>query len=392
MTGLGKPHPSRPWRVAVQSGRANQVRQPGKTCKVGRSSQVWPGQANHGADETNTAGSRISGPAGNLYPIRKPEMSGDCPGPIPNFIARPVVTRTRQETREVCEALAGSISDIEKHHLLLEDKAASGLHVAFGIDAIDRALDPRTRRGIAASGLHEVRVAVGLDAASGAGFALCLGILLAKGIRAASAQNRISDDSQPEKIAPIFWISDDFTRREYGSFYDPGLAIFGLAPQDLVRIHPKSHEETLWAAGEIAATRGAASLCLIEISGHPKQMDLTATRRLMLRAGASGTPVILLRQSGEEEASAATTRWHVKPAISQNVDLEKTPKLIMPLKRQFIGPPAFYVQLEKCRGGSADETTRWNLEWTPDEQRFSLIRPGHNAASSIAGQQQSAIA
>ncbi len=257
--------------------------------------------------------------------------------------------------------------------------------VALGIDCIDAVFDPPSHAsphshaslpgGIIANGLHEVRAETGLAAGAGAGFALALGLTLARGVAKGMIRQRGTDGHELPSLSPlppVFWIADRHTRQEYGGFYSPGLAAFGLSPENLIRIHPQSREESLWAAGEIAATPGAAAFCLIEIRRHPKEMDLTTTRRLLLRAQVSGTPVILLRQSGEEEASAALTRWHVRPAASQTCPDPTVPHRLLPLPDQFIGPPSFDVQLEKCRGGNANSSTRWIMEWNRDDQCLAL--------------------
>jgi len=266
----------------------------------------------------------------------------------------------------------------------------------LGIVEIDRALDPANSTGITVNALHEVRVETGLASASGAGFALLLGLIMARGKIGKNPRQELMNSTlaqtqpEPAPIPPVFWISDGYTRREYGAFYGPGLQVFGLSVRDLIRIYPESREETLWAAGEIAATPNAAAFCLIEITGHPAEIDLTATRRLMLRAQSSGTPVILLRQSGQEEASAAHTRWRVGPAASSPVVL--THKNLMgeslvpnPLQHQFIGPPAFTVTLEKCRGGHASPSTQWTLEWNRNEQRLTPSRSNGRSDDTIRG-------
>lgn len=286
------------------------------------------------------------------------------------------VRGTPQGSATSLRTLLGKLTGDPAHD---SDVRAHGrpMRVPLGIPDIDRALDPSGKtgasqgdpKGIIANGLHEVRAETGLAAGTGAGFALALGLTMARGkSKATDEQVQALPD-----LPPVFWIADRYTHTEYGRFYGPGLSVFGLTPGDLIRIHPESREETLWAAGEIAATPGAAAFCLIEICKHPREMDLTTTRRLLMRAQASGTPVIVLRQSGGQEASAALTRWCVHPAPSSNLSAKFSPE---PLSRQFIGPPAFDVSLEKCRGGIANpetthSSTRWTLEWNPDDQRLA---------------------
>jgi protein ImuA len=291
--------------------------------------------------------------------------------PSPEEIDKPAPDADKKAIRENLEK---TITRIEKKQILLEG-AAAPLRVSLGIEKIDAILDPKNHQGLIASALHEIRVETGRSAANGAGFALCLGLTIARQLRC--QKNAMA--AEPKDIPPVFWVCERHIHNEYAAFYTPGLAAFGLAPENLIRIHPRSREETLWAAGEIAATNNAAAFCLIEIKGHPKEFDLTATRRLMLRAQTSQTPVLLLRQSGHEEASAAATRWHVSPAISSTA-MDNCPS--NPLLRQFLGPPVFSVSLEKCRGAIARQTSPWIMEWNTHEQCLTLLEPDKSRSNA----------
>ncbi|MEZ5873029.1 MAG: hypothetical protein R3D32_14550 [Nitratireductor sp.] len=220
----------------------------------------------------------------------------------------------------------------------------------FAIDPIDAALGPA---GLERAALHEVRAAVALDSAAASGFALGLGMLLSGG------QGR------------LFWISTANTRHECGAFFATGMAEFGLEPERLVRVQTSTTAEALWAAGEITATRGAG-LCLLELAGNPAAADFTFSRRVALRAAASRTPVIILRQGGLEEASAAASRWLVRPALSQNLP----PGAGAGSNRQWQGNPAFDLVLEKSRSGRSG---RWIMEWKRNERIFALVGSGKRA-------------
>jgi protein ImuA len=209
----------------------------------------------------------------------------------------------------------------------------------FGIDAVDAALGP-----IPAAALHEVRAEAG-DETAAAAFALLLGNLAA-----ATGQ-------------PVFFVSAGRNRAETGDLYGPGLEALGFAGRRLVRVRARDLQAALWAAGEIAAVPGAG-FCLLELAGNPPKAGLTLTRRLALRAAASGTPMLLLRERGQEEASAAGTRWRIAPAPSHTL----VPALA-PGRGGLLGPPAFDVVLEKSRTG---RTGRWILEWSRHERRLAL--------------------
>lgn len=359
---------------------------------------------------------------------------------VPSFVAAPddkandsraALANTLDQTlnQTLNQRLGQKIAQIENRRELLEDEVKE-IRVPLGIAEIDAALDPYFQKnalnspdgapssnadniandipsdilrdipgdipgGIIANALHEVRVETGLGAASGAGFALALGLTIAQGItqtiakgsnkthiKTASNIHAANQTPPPLPQLPIFWISDPFTRMEYGDFYGPGLSIFGLTAQNLIRIHAKHSGEALWAAGEIAATKGAAGCCLLEVRGNPQEIDLTSSRRLMLRARSSGTPVIVLRQSGRQEASAAATRWCVTPTRSTQAINHRQNNL------PFLGNPAFTVSLEKCRAG---RNGQWTLEWNPYEHCLTLAKPrtiidaGNSHRSPLSG-------
>ena len=241
-----------------------------------------------------------------------------------------------------------------------EASAATGPVLSLGMAEIDAMLAGREAgtAPVAAAALHEVRAETSLDAAAATGFALALGQ------RAIACTGR--------SRAAMFWIAGHDARNEAGLIYGPGLEDFGLGGIELVRVFANGVADALWAAGEVAAHRGAG-LCLLELRANPARADLAFSRRLALRAREAGVPVIVLRQGGGEEASAALTRWRVAPAPSG-------PGIAA--GRKWLGPPAFAVTLEKCRGGRPGE---WLMEWKSDERLFAPAGSGNLAAMHPAG-------
>lgn len=266
--------------------------------------------------------------------------------------------------QQLVSALNEKIAKIEHRPLRIDGSPAQNARprfIPFGIDEIDKALicsdlaapvsdneDARTgpegmNHGLAVGALHEVRAPTTLDLAASAGFALALGSLLA-GFNGA-----------------IFWIAEQQARTEAGEFHGPGLAGLGIDPARLIRVFTRDNSEALWAAGEIAACPGTG-FCLLELRGNPARADLAFSRRLALRAQSANMPVLLLRQSGQEEASAAATRWRVSPAPSIRQADEPV---------RFVGAPAWHAALEKSRSGRPGA---WTLEWKRDERLFALYR------------------
>ena len=88
---------------------------------------------------------------------------------------------------------------------------------------------------------------------------------------------------------------------------------------------------------------------MTEIRGNPRLLDLTASRRLALRAAEAGVMGLLLRQTDRPEPGAATTRWLVAPRPAAATD-------DFPAG---IGNPAWRLVLERNRHG-ATGTFDWS--------------------------------
>jgi protein ImuA len=197
--------------------------------------------------------------------------------------------------------------------------------LSLGVAAADRALGG----GLSSGALHEVHA--GDWTASG--FAACLAI------RAAGHK-------------PLFWIRPDYESLEYGALHAQGLAELGGRPQNLFLVKAANAAEALSAAGDILASPHVGAL-LLEISGHPKALDLVAGRRLNFLAGESGVTAILLREGAEALPSAAQTRWCVSAAAS--------------LGAGDWGLPSFKAELVRNRLGP---TGSWHLTWNPENGLF----------------------
>jgi protein ImuA len=241
---------------------------------------------------------------------------------------------------------------LRRHGRLLDP---DGL-LATGVPALDAALGG----GIPKAALTEIHGRHVRDAGTVAGFLLALVGLLMKQAMA----------------APILWIGTSGFFAEAGLPYAHGLLkLFGIAPKDLLLAEAPKPVDALWIAEEAAALKELAAVVL-ELPGNPRQLDLTATRRLHRRAVEAGRPVFLLRQSTEPQATAAPLRFVVgsAPAGTRRI-------LGRPLSGS-IGPPAFAVTLDKNR---LAPPARFVLEWNADERTFGHRPPENKDEPHDAG-------
>ncbi len=203
-------------------------------------------------------------------------------------------------------------------------------------DSIETWLD----RGLARAQLHELYALDAQDAPAATGFAVALVI-------AAGA-------------LPLFWIRTDDAERRGGRILGAGLVELGMSPAGFVVASVADEVGLLRAAADAARCAGLGTL-VVESHGRAPRIDLTATRRLMLAAEASGVTVMSLRMGAEPTPSAAATRWGVA-AIPSTALAANAP-----------GHPGFAVELLRRRGGPAG--ARWRVEWKRDDRNFAPIPP-----------------
>ena len=202
-------------------------------------------------------------------------------------------------------------------------------------------LDRLLAGGLSRDALHEVRSDTTRDAAAATGFAAALVARLA-----------VTDRR------PVLWVAEASALSEAGAPYGAGLDRFGTDSSRLFLVRVKKPAEALWVFEEGLSCRGLAAV-LAEIRGNPRPLDLTATRRLALRAEAGGVMGLLLRQSGQPDATAAETRWSVAPL----------PAAVTDDFPAGIGRPAWRLTLERNRHGP---TGAADVEWDHDRRAFAL--------------------
>jgi protein ImuA len=123
---------------------------------------------------------------------------------------------------------------------------------------------------------------------------------------------------------------------ELGVPYALGIKSFGIDPDAVVLGRTDTPVDLLWAMEEAIACRSVAAV-IADIATPVKALDFTATRRLSLRAAASGCSIFVIRYTRQREASAARYRWRLASVLSRPP----------PFDRQAPGRPRWQVTLEK---------------------------------------------
>lgn len=239
-------------------------------------------------------------------------------------------------------ALRDSIAAIERKPLLAESRR----------DVVDKKADfPPFGGGL----LQEMFTDEKRNAAAMLGFAL------------GQARSLLSE----QRLAIIYLQLTDEGQKQ-GLPYGPGLLSFGLDPNALVLVRAASMGELLWASEEALACRAVAGV-VADIGSSSRLLDFTASRRLSMRAAATGSSIFVLRYGLERQASAAHLRWRLSTVQSGR----------RPYDVKAPGPPRWRVELE--RGTLIKHQTAWLLEWT--EHGFSTLGLEQRSADRLLGRQ-----
>jgi protein ImuA len=279
-------------------------------------------------------------------------------------VAQPAVARERLfALRETIARLEGkpvpTLVAAQRDALAREDfsgkkEKKQTPRLQFGVPMLDEALES----GLPLDGITEIRSQLLRNAGAASGFALALAAML---------QRR--DENNAGGLLPVLWIADVVSSMEAGLPYAVGLKDFGLRPHHFLHAVPRKLEEALWLA-ETAIESGVFAATILEVRGNPAHFGLTESRRLSLRAKASGRPLFLLRQAGEEEASSALFRFLAEPAPATSRLLPDGSRL-----GGSIGNPVFRLTLEKSRNPAP---LSLHLEWNSHDRRFfSIHEPEH---------------
>lgn len=121
--------------------------------------------------------------------------------------------------------------------------------------------------------------------------------------------------------APVLWIQDRMSRRETGRPHLPGLG----HGRSILLLDIARSADVLIAAEEGLRCKALVAV-VAEVWGDPPALTFTATKRLALRAEATGVPCWLVRHGGTADLSAARDRWRVASLASAlNPDDAKAP-------------------------------------------------------------------
>ncbi|MGB3472220.1 MAG: recA-like protein [Erythrobacter sp.] len=227
---------------------------------------------------------------------------------------------------------------------------------AQDIAALSKARESRWRPGLADQPLHS-EIFAGTQDASGAGLALALARDALKAVERSAASTKGAPVETQDR-RHVLWVQDIRAIQRSGRPYMHGL------PADLrerlIHVEAKTPEDALFALEEGLRCRDLA--CVIgEITGNPRALDFTASRRLSLAAEKHGIALWLVRLEAEPDLSSARMRWRVEAA----------PSLEPRWNTQAPGLPNWKAELFRARSHAPGQ---WILN--DDQQALHARKPG----------------
>lgn len=275
-------------------------------------------------------------------------MAGNAVAREALFALRETIARIEGKVLPADVACIGSMSEKPFTARPKPGEEPSGKVLPLGVPAFDAVL----QGGLPLGELMELRGAELRDAGAVTGFALGLCVLLHRHFAKAARRPL------------VLWIGEKVVAMEAGLPLVQGLQDFGLPANHLLYAMPKGIDEALWLA-EAGLESRAFSVVLLEVRGNPARFGLTESRRLSLKARATGCSLLLLRQAGEEEASSAVFRLRIGPAPATVRHLADGSALPGSLDN-----PAFHLAFEKSRLPAVAD---FYLEWNPHDRQFSAL-------------------
>lgn len=200
------------------------------------------------------------------------------------------------------------------------------------------------RPGVPAPARHEEIFAASGEA-GGAALALAL------------ACDRMGEDERP-----FLWVQDKAALRLSGRPYRPGLPR-GLRHR-LVHVVADRAEDALFALEEGLRCRDLAFV-IGEVTGNPRALGFTASRRLSLAAERHGVPLWLVRLDAERDLGSARMRWAVRsarsPAPGWNPQAPGAPSWRAELFRARNHPPGEWILCDDGQGLAASSPDHGDL-------------------------------
>lgn len=139
----------------------------------------------------------------------------------------------------------------------------------------------------------------------------------------------------------LAFVSQGLVATEAGTPYGPGLRAHGHDPARFLFVEARRPADALWALEECLRSRSVGAV-VGELHDR-RALDLTATRRLALRAERAEVPALLVSHLPLSEAAlAARSRWRVSSAPSGATSADPS----------LLGQPSFDVSIFKNRDGT----------------------------------------
>ncbi len=181
-----------------------------------------------------------------------------------------------------------------------------------------------------------------------------------------------AQDAVPADQRPWLWVQDKAALRLTGRPYRPGLPL--ELRHRLIHVAASTPEDALFALEEGLRCRDLAFV-IGELSGNPRALSFTASRRLSLAAERHGALLWLVRLDAVRDLSSARLRWQARAAASS------PPRW----NGQAPGAPSWHAELFRARAHPPGEWVLGGEEGTLGARASILRQAQDERDSGLAG-------
>lgn len=235
---------------------------------------------------------------------------------------------------------------------------------SLSLSTLSEARAAEWRPSLAESGATHGEIFAASRDAAGAALALALAL--------DRMRTRAPDPLAEKARDPTWlWVQDTAAIKSTGPPYRPGLPA-GLR-RGLIHVAASTPEDALFALEEGLRCRDLAFV-IGEITGNPKALDFTASRRLSLAVERHGIPLWLVRLDARRNLSSARMRW----------DARSSPSPHPRWNPEAPGMPSWHAELFRARNHPPGE-------WILRDDRSTLVAernpgaPDHGDLAAQAG-------
>ncbi len=191
-----------------------------------------------------------------------------------------------------------------------------------------------------------------------------------------------------QQAGPCLWLRSPQTEKDLGQAFGPGLHHFGVNPNQIM-IATARHDKDVLGIMEEGLSEPALTNVIAALPANSVHYDLTASRRLALRAKEHGVRAVLIRTGPRLAPSAAHYRWQISARPHQARNTHQTHNAHKTHRAAHQPAPSFtpawqvgLVKSKQCAPG------RWAMSWNHETHSICVDALSADGSADQAAEQR----